>query len=360
MIPRRTLSPLAVFASACTMRPLGPASPSDFVTHDPQSPDVHGVELPSRSAALRGWQLPPSDPWAAYAKYTLLTALPDLPRSAALPEVDVLDDVERAWTAGKSVGAAGLPMDTLWIVDMRGAASVTFGLALSNAASGHTVSLVPTFNNWPAPNELVPAEETLAAMVAGWPRQPEDGSVGTLPVFLLDSWRLAYRFDEPGDETYDNRYVLSSGDLPGIEVLRARGIRNVVYVVEDRGRTSVEEDDLHDAFLMWEEAGMRIAMVDLESLANETALAHWEDLLANNLLVVTPHGTVLNDPAFFARARGGFGGGHATAWPGWVGAGGGRGARAFGGGHPGFGGGHPGFGGGRGGGFGGGRGGGGG
>jgi hypothetical protein len=339
MIPRRPLSPLALFASACTIRPLGPASPSDFVAQDPQYPDVHAVELPSQSDALHGWHLPPIDTWAAYAKYTLLTALPDRPRSAALPDVGVLDEVDRAWTAGRTVGAAGLPLDTLWIVDMRGAVSVTFGLAISYAASGQAVSLVPTFNNWPAPNELVPAEETLAAMVAGWPRQPEYGSAGSVPVFLLDSWRLAYRFDDPGDETYDNRYVLSSSDLPGVELLRARGIRNVVYVVEDRGRTSVEEDDLHDTFLQWEAAGLQIAMVDLESLANATALAHWDALLATNALVVTPHKTILDDPAFFARAHGGFGGGHAAAWPGWVAAGGGRGARGFGGGHPGFGGG---------------------
>ena len=48
------------------------------------------------------------------------------------------------------------------------------------------------------------------------------------PVFLLDAWRLAYRFDDPGDETYDNRYILTAGDLPDVETLRARGIERVV------------------------------------------------------------------------------------------------------------------------------------
>jgi hypothetical protein len=356
MILRRPLTPLAVLASACTLPPLGPVSPSEVVAQQPQTPEMHGVDLPSRTDALRRWQLAPSDPWAVYAKYTLLTALSEAPRRDELPDVGALDEVQRAWAAGKRAGAAALPSDTLWIVDLRGAASVTFGLALSHGAAGQAVSLVPTFNNWPAPNELVPAEETLAALAAAWPRQPEDGAVETVPVFLLDAWRLAYRFDDPGDETYDNRYALSTTDLPDLDALHAHGIRRVVYVVESLGRTTVEEDDLHDTFLAWSEAGIGIAMLDLDSLSDPMVGARWDALLATNALVVGPRPTILEDPAFYARAHGGFGGGHAGFWPGSVHVGGGHGwGHGYGTGHGsghgfgGFGGGHHGFGGGRGG-----------
>ncbi len=44
----------------------------------------------------------------------------------------------------------------------------------------------------------------------------------------------------------DNRYVLLPSDFPDPATLRARGIRRVVYVVEDRGRSTTEEDDFHE------------------------------------------------------------------------------------------------------------------
>jgi hypothetical protein len=71
------------------------------------------------------------------------------------------------------------------------------------------VSLVTTFNNWPADNELVPAEETLAALVTMQPNLGADDEAGACPVFLLDAWRLAYRDDEINDEVTDNRYMLT-------------------------------------------------------------------------------------------------------------------------------------------------------
>ena len=178
-----------------------------------------------------------------------------------MPDIATLDEVQRAEAVARQIAQNGLPPDTLWIVDMRGAASVAFGTTLSQAAS-EPVRLVPTFNHWPAADELIPAEETLAAMTTMLPRRPEEVGVGARPVFLLDSWRLAYRFDDPGEDTYDNRYILNPSDLPDVETLRAQGIRRVVYLVQDLDDCSFEEDDVHLSFLAWERAGIPIAMVD--------------------------------------------------------------------------------------------------
>ncbi len=301
-------SPLAVLASACALRPSAPSmSAADWSEAAP----VLDVQLPAREDALRRWLLPPANAWAGFAKYTLLTALAERSTVAALPDVEALDDVHRARTAGRRVAAAGLPTDTLWVVDLRGAASVAFGTALSSSAfagASAPVTLVPTFNNWPAQNELVPAEETLAALVSMPPSPASDHFDGGSPVFLLDAWRMAFRSEEPDDDAYDNRYLLSPADLPDAATLRARGIRRVLYVVTSLDETSVEEDDLNPMFLEYRAAGIGLAMVDLDLLAGSSASTVWDDVFVDRALVVEPRVTIVDEPSFYVRARGGFGG----------------------------------------------------
>jgi hypothetical protein len=299
------LPPLAMLASACAMQP---STPSMSATSWSAPPYLTFVQLPARSTALRRWLLPPTDPWAAYAKYTLLTALSETPQTAELPDVEGLAAVQRARAAGAAVAASGLPPDTLWVVDMRGAASVAFGAELSHSTRAGGVSLVPVFNNWPARGEFVPAEETLAALATMSPGLPGDGDEAGYPVFLLDAWRMAHRFEVPDDETYDNRYFLSASDLPDVDTLRARGIRRVVYVVESVGETNVEEDDLHPVFLEWERAGIGVAMVDLDSLERPIDYARWDDVFVDRYLAIEPRLPIFGESSFYVRARGGFGG----------------------------------------------------
>jgi hypothetical protein len=275
------------------------------------------VQLPPRAEGLRRWQLPPTDPWAGYAKYTLLSALDERSQAVELPDVASFDDVTWAAQVGASLGGRGLPADTLWVVDLRGAASVGFGVGISRGGFEH-VSLVPTFNNWPARREMVPAEETLAAMATMTPHLP-DGSGSTHPVFLLDAWRLAYRDEQPDDDTYDNRYILSPSDFPDAAVLRAHGILRIVYLVENLSSPSfdapwagrlpgVEEDDLHPVFSEYETAGLQVAMIDLDVLSRSLGEADLDQTLLSFGLSVRPRVTILDEPWFFVRARGGFGG----------------------------------------------------
>ena len=343
------LAPVALLTTACGVRT--PATALDV--RGVASPSVREMDLPSDHEAIASWQLPPSSPWARYEKLTLLTYLADTPVRAVMPDVDALDVVRRAELAAGRVAAAGVPSDTMWVVDLRGAASVAFGATLSRA-SFQPVATVMTFNNWPAENEVVPAEQTLAALVTMRPRPLPAGEIQAAPIFLLDAWRLALRDTEPDVMAVDNRYILLSSDFPDPATLRAHGIRRVVYVVEDRGQTSTEEDDFHDVALAYQDAGIPLSLVDLGELAGMDDIPpdrhdeRWADYLDDWSLNVRVRSTIFDDPGFYERARGGFGGVRAApvgrgytlahpsagAWSSEGHAGGAPGARAYSGASP--------------------------
>ena len=310
------VAPIALLAGSCvTARPPS----ADFFARAEEVPSPHQLLLPSGQRAFSAWQLPADDPWARYNKWTLLASLGDQAALGQLPDVQQLQIVRRAERIGALLGAGGLPEGTLWVVDLRGAAAVAFGNALSHAAP-HPVSLVLTFNNWPASRELVPAEETLAALVTLRPRLPDAGLSGSRPVFLLDAWRLAYREDAADEEVIDNRYYLNPNDLPDAATLQAHGIRQVVYLTETLGGSSdtiVEEDDLNEPFARYAQAGISIAMLGLSDLdqqpdfvASGSASTLRTLRIARYYRVYVPRvrHTVLLSPLFYARSHGGFGG----------------------------------------------------
>lgn len=302
MIRRYLAAPLALLSTACASRPWTPSVSVAYWSEE--VPGLVATPAPAPTDALRGWQLPASDPWAPYAKSTLLASLSGDP-VLQLPDVSTLRVIRDARSAAVTLATQGLPADTLWMVDLRGAASVAFGSTLSHIAT-EPVSLVTTFNNWPAEDELIPAEETLAAMLTMPPRLPP--AAGGRPVFLLDAWRLAYRFDEPEDDVYDNRYVLAPTDLPDPATLRSRGVERVVYLVESLDDTEGEEDDLHETFFAYQQAGIAIFLVDLSWAARRVPQEPLPQALAPRVLVVEQRTTLLMNPVFYRRARGGFGG----------------------------------------------------
>ncbi len=171
-----------------------------------------------------------------------------------------------------------------------------------------------TFNNWPSDNEVVPAEQTLAALVTMRPRPLAAGEIQAPPVFLLDAWRLAQRAGTPDPTVMDNRYVLLPSDFPDPATLRARGIRRVVYVVEDRGQTTTEEDDFNEVALSYRDAGISVLLVDLAQLASVQQVeparwaAQWDGYYDDWTYTLQARSTIFDDPLFYGRARGGFGG----------------------------------------------------
>jgi hypothetical protein len=297
-------------------------TPSALLPNAQPVPEGQPFVLPARDEAISEWQLPAASPWAPYEKYTLLTALDTHRVQEPVPQVGELDVVRSAIRAGAAVGGSGMPNDAMWIVDLRGAASVGFGYGLS-AAAKEPIALVPTFNNWPAENEMIPAEETLAAMVEMPPRVPPSGDANARPVFLLDAWRLAYKEEDVDEGVTDNRYMLSPADFPSAETLHARGIARIIYVVESRGDDVHEEDDLNELFLAYEAAGIEVDIVDLDWLQGiPTRVVHygvrvgypyygwWWWGLGTYRFTCVHRWTVVHDARFYMRARGGFGGVH--------------------------------------------------
>ena len=307
-MPRAPLllaAPLALLTGACAFRPWTPSVSVAYWGEDVEH--TESKRLPKSEELAAQWRLPSSLVWSRYSKSTLVSSLDSTPEDEELPVVGELDVVERAYAAGAHVGQIGAPPDAMWVVDMRGAASVAFASSMS-ASSPTPIAPIATFNNWPAENELVPAEETLAAMIDYPPRLPPEGTPSATPVVMLDAWRLAYRFDEPSDDVHDNRYVLNPGDLPDVATLQSQGIRRVFYVVEDLDDAEVEEDDVHAIFAEYQAAGIELFMIDLATIASASSLGPAAPELAGRVLLVQPRAVLLDDPGFYARAHAGFGG----------------------------------------------------
>ncbi|HSQ63556.1 MAG TPA: hypothetical protein VLM85_10100 [Polyangiaceae bacterium] len=292
--------PVALLGTACAAQPWTPSVPVAYWSQP--VPDAGPVMAQSGDLLLRRWALPETDAWAPYQKATLLTAVGEMDPGTLLPDTERLDVVQVARASAHRVATAGLPSDVMVVVDLRGAASVAFGAELVRASRA-PVSLVLTFNNWPSEDEVVPAEETLAALVRDAPLSQAGGGP---PVFLLDAWRLAFRFDEPDPGSVDNRYAV--GDLPTADVLRARGIRRVLYVVEDLDETDVEEDDLNATFLAYQAAGIPVSMTDLDFMSQRELALSWPAVLDSCILQVSSRQVIVDDPYFYARAHGGWGG----------------------------------------------------
>jgi hypothetical protein len=298
--------PAAYLTSACAATQAW-IPPSETALGWDEVPLPRAVVIPPANDVAAQWLLPAQNPWAAYQKATLVSALGTAAHAADLPNVYELDVVLDAQEAARTVASVGLPEDTMWMVDLRGAASVAFGATLSTL-SDQPVAPILTFNNWPAEDEVIPAEETLAALVQMQPKLPSPAEA-SVPIFLLDAWRLAYREEEPDDESTDNRYMLTPADLPDPNTLVSRGIRHVLYVVESLRTTTTEEDDLQQTLLSYQAAGITVSMVDLAWLSGVQGPARWDDRLRDCYLTIDPNRiTVVDDPIFYRRAHGGFGG----------------------------------------------------
>src|SRR6185503_9996520 len=79
------------------------------------------------------------------------------------------------------------------------------------------------------------------------------------PAFLIDADRMR---GVPTPGRFDNRSVVLPQDFPSGTLLRSRGIHEVVLI--QRGGTSVREDLAH-VLARWQEAGVRLRVLDLQS-----------------------------------------------------------------------------------------------
>jgi hypothetical protein len=128
---------------------------------------------------------------------------------------------------------------------------------------------------------VVPSQQALGAALYYRPaleRARAARPSGAPPLFVLDADRLA---DYEDDQTqFDNRYLAK---VPTAERLAALGVRHVLYVTES-SQQRVEQDDLNDAFLDYQAAGIDVKMLALSDFTDEE-----EDQLGPDLVPAAPN-----------------------------------------------------------------------
>jgi len=196
--------------------------------------------LATGRALFEAWSPKPDSPWAPYAKPTLFACLPAKPWDPArAPTMDWSSP-----TSGLDVRPhrpARLPNESLLhapfrlpprtgaIVDLRAGMGVAYAGWLVRSAG---LEPVPLYNNWPHAKGVVPAGQTLGALLyyAPWAleAQREPGPAVRPPCFLLDRNRLGRKLPEVND--FDNRYFHTEADFPSGATLRRNGVDRLVYI----------------------------------------------------------------------------------------------------------------------------------
>jgi hypothetical protein len=163
------------------------------------------------------------------------------------------DDVARGIALRVQFGTVDFPKDTALVIDAPGPRAVAVAAALADRFAP-----VFMFGNWPHPQGVVPAHQTIAAALYYLPMLSAAAAVrapDAPPMFVLDANRLAPYRD--GNNQFDNRYFVK---LPSAEQLAALGVRHVLYVGADGGG---ELDDLNGAFVAMCGKGVDVKMLAL-------------------------------------------------------------------------------------------------
>jgi hypothetical protein len=177
------------------------------------------------------------------------------------------DDFARGLALRSLFEQADWPADTAIIVDAPGPSAVAVAAALADHFDP-----VFTFGNWPHPDGVVPAHETLAAALYYAPVFERGRALRPAvapPVFVLDANRLAPYTEEA--DRFDNRYFVR---LPPAEVLAGLGIRHVLYVNLDGAD---ELDDLNDALVELQGQGLGVRLLALDEFQRGDPVAEGDE-----------------------------------------------------------------------------------
>ena len=212
---------------------------------------------------------PRAEEWQPFFVPTLLQSLAQPSLNAQIRPIhtnDMEDAYQRAEGLRNLISQSPNANRTLIVADLPGPASIAAGAALADIAT-----LVPVFDNWPHPLGVVPAHETLGAMVyyAHEIEEKRGKLTAQAPaVMLLDSQRLSPYSDE--DKQFDNR---SLAKLPPAAQLKQRGIEQVIYLVKDQNQTT-ELDDINDDMVEWQKNGINVRLLKLSDFKpDDTQLA---------------------------------------------------------------------------------------
>jgi hypothetical protein len=187
------------------------------------------------------------------------------------------DEMDHDFARGVALAAtfqqAGWPTDTAVVIDAPGPRAVAVAAGLAERFDP-----IFTFGNWPHPLGVVPAHQTLGAMLYYLPlfeRARQMRPTPAAPVWVLDSNRLQPYID--ADRQFDNRYFVQ---MPSAEQLNALGIRHILYVSAQDG---VERDDLNHDFCDLAGKGVDVKMIALSDFMRaDSAIAE------NNLPLPLP------------------------------------------------------------------------
>lgn len=229
-----------------------------FAWADAVQTDVTGAPLDRSTLAQLGGDLRPRVVrWQAFHAPTLASSLQASDAEPLLRTIPCQDSPAMRAAHGRAralrelLEQAEAPERLLVVVDLLGPESVAFAAGLQPLATA-----VFQFANWPHPRGVVPAHETLAALLFHRPTFVSAPSDPKRPaVFVLDRNRLAPYANEP--ERFDNRYVVR---LPSATTLRTMQIERIVYVVPE-GAPEQELDDCNDAFVAYRAAGIEVRLV---------------------------------------------------------------------------------------------------
>lgn len=167
------------------------------------------------------------------------------------------------------------PEQMVIVAELPGPESVAFAAALADVADP-----VLTFDNWPHPDGVVKAEQTLGALLyyaaevekkaADRLKAAANGSATRLvpAVFMLDSDRLDAPASGAADE-FDNRYMAK---IPEAANLKSARVDNVFYAVAD-ATVATELDDLNEPFASYRESGVTVSKIPLSDFRADETLA---------------------------------------------------------------------------------------
>jgi len=213
-----------------------------------------------KAEALHAAWAPPADsPWRPYYKPTLVAAV-SVVQSAAMP-IRSTEGTQAEQDALRTSQGVSFKNAAVF-VDLPGEHAVAWGAALARLG----LQPVVTINNWPHQNGIVRLERALGALLyyaeeVSRARAPE----GASPVFILEGLRLANKTLKPRAGEFDNRFFYATTDFPVADVLRARGIQQIVYVNHRGAAAGSEEEDLAEYFLSLASAGLQFNYVRLRS-----------------------------------------------------------------------------------------------
>lgn len=195
----------------------------------------------TRDEIFETWA-PPGAPWSGWVKPAPFAHLP-----SEFPPIDPSPAADVAW--------ASPPKRMAIVVDLPGAASVQYGLAL--AAVGYRP--VPLFNAIPPPTPdaipVVKVAPILAALQQGAEVLRGIAVTTDAPAaFLLDADRPATH-NPPLPGAFDNRSVVFVTDFPSAGRLAAQGLTSALLVRESGSGLG---DDLRYALQTWDKQGVAI------------------------------------------------------------------------------------------------------